>query len=254
MQNGFSCLCLLCVAIGLPLLSKADELRVSFNTDKPPFAFVDQAGNITGIEVDVMREAIQRAGHSMKAMRVSKARLLATVTSAEAEIAASVQGVDTEDLYFSDDFIHYQNYAISRKASKLSIDKITDLDRYHFVIWQRGWADLGEEFKKKYHPDHLGQFPQNYSQGSTQEAQVRIFFAKRVEVIVIDSTIFQWYRGQLAKSGLLVQDELIYHDIFKTKTGFAAAFSNKILRDQFNLALKSMRNDGSYQKILNHYH
>lgn len=254
MRFRFSCFLLLLSAIGLPLCGYADELRVSFNTDKPPFAFTDPAGNIVGIEVDVMKEAIQRLGHNMKAIRVSKARLLAAVSNGEAEIAASVQGVDTDNLFFSDDFIHYQNYAISRKASKLNIEKVADLDHYHFVIWQRGWDDLGDEFKKKYRPDQYGQFRQNYSQASTQEAQTRIFFAKRVEVIVIDSTIFQWYRGQLEKSDLPVHDELIFHDIFKTKTGFAAAFTSKLLRDQFNIVLKNMRSDGSYQKILHRYH
>ena len=254
MRSRFLRLLLLVSVVSLPLAGQADELRVSFNTDKPPFAFTDQAGNITGIEVDVMREALKRAGHSIKAMSVSKARLLASLTQDEADVAASVQGNDGDNLFYTDNFVQYQNYAISRKTSKLVIEKIDDLDKYHFVIWQRGWADLGSEFEKKYKPDSQDHFRNNYFQGSTQEAQTRIFFAKRVDVIVIDATIFQWYRSVLGKAGLAVDDDLVFHDIFTTTTGFAAAFKNKLLRDQFNTALKSMRADGSYQKILSRYH
>lgn len=254
MRSRFSCFLLLASVVGLPLTGRADELRVSFNTDKPPFAFTDQAGNITGIEVDVMKEALKRVGHTIKAKSVSKARLLASLAHNEADVAASVQGIDGGNLFYTDNFVQYQNYAISRKTSNLIIEKIDDLDKYHFVIWQRGWADLGSEFEKKYKPDGQDHFRNNYFQGSTQEAQTRIFFAKRVDAIVIDMTIFQWYRAVLGKAGIAVNDDLVFHDIFKTTTGFAAAFKSKLLRDQFNTALKYMRADGSYQKILSRYH
>ncbi len=230
----------------------ADVVRVTFNTDKPPFAFRDDKGQAAGIEVDVLRTALARMGHTMRASTVSKSRLLMTVGT-EADIAASVQGKDSSNVFFSDNFVEYSNVAISRKASHVRIDSLADLDGQRFVIWQRGWADLGPAFQAKYQPDAQGRLRDNYFQSSTQDVQARVFWAGRVEVIVIDRTIFEWYRRELGKAGVKVDDALVYHDIFKSTTGFAAAFANARLRDQFNATLKTMRADGSYQEILNRY-
>jgi polar amino acid transport system substrate-binding protein len=50
-----------------------------------------------------------------------------------------------------------------------------------------------------------------------------------------------------------VQDELVYHNIFKSGTWFNAAFADRSVRDRFNAALRAMRGDGSYQRILDKY-
>lgn len=233
--------------------AKATNLHVSFNVDKPPFAFLDASGKLSGIEVDIITEVLRRNAHGITPVAASKSRLLNTVKQGEVHIAASVQGKDGQGLFFSDDFVEYRNVAISRKDDRLQLNSLDDLDHHSFVIWQRGWADLGAQFAAKYKPDSKGKFPRNYVQAGTQAEQVRIFFAKRVDVIVIDLTIFKWYQAQSAKDFDGQSESLTYHPIFKSGTGFAVAFTNKALRDRFNLTLQQMRLDGSYQKILAKY-
>jgi polar amino acid transport system substrate-binding protein len=230
----------------------ASELTVVFNLDKPPYAFRDSAGNPTGIEVDVMRAVLARAGYAIQVRGISKNRLLTAVANREADIAATVQGTDDGQLYFSDDLIEFANVVISRKSSELRIDRIEDLDRVRFVIWNRGWADLGPAFESKYKPDSRGKFRPNYYQSPTQDLQARVFWLGRVEAIVIDRIIFAWYKREL--SGTMdVQDELVYHNIFKSGTWFNAAFADRTIRDRFNVALRSVKGDGSYQRILDKY-
>ncbi|MES2258932.1 MAG: transporter substrate-binding domain-containing protein [Pseudomonadota bacterium] len=230
----------------------ATDLKVAFNTDKPPFAFVDAAGNVAGIEVDVIRNVLTRLGFGMKIEPVSKSRLLLVVRTGQVDIAASVQGKDEGSVYYSDGIADYLNYAITRKEDGIQLATEADLDLHRFVIWQNGWADLGPAFEAKYRPDAHGRFRANYFQSGTQDAQSRVFWARRVEVIVVDKSIFEWYRHQLAAS-MKVDDELVFHDIFKTGTTFAAAFGERAMRDRFNVALKAMRADGTYQAILNKY-
>lgn len=230
----------------------AGELKVTFNTDKPPFAFIDQAGNAVGIEVDVMRTALARLGFEMQAVPISKSHLLLTVKAGKADIAASVQGKDGDGIFYSDTMVEYMNTAISRKRDGIVLNRLADLDNYRFVIWQRGWADLGPEFEAKYKPDAAGRFRSNYFQGSTQDAQTRVFWNRRVDVIVIDKTIFAWYRRHL-DGAIKDEEELVYHDIFSAGTGFAAAFKDSGLRDRVNGALKAMRADGSYREIRRKY-
>lgn len=79
-----------------------------------------------------------------------------------------------------------------------------------------------------------------------------MFWLGRVDAIVIDRAIFAWYKREL--SGTMdVEDELVYHNIFHSGTWFNAAFADRTQRDQFNAALRSMKADGSYQRILDKY-
>lgn len=181
-----------------------------------------------------------------------RGRLLVAVRSGQVDVAVSVHGKDEAGLHYSDGMVDYINYAITRKEDRIRLTGEGDLDQYRFVIWQRGWADLGPAFEARYKPDDNGQFRPNYFQSSTQDAQSRVFWARRVDVIVVDRHVFEWYRRQLAAS-MKVDDEVEYHDIFKSTAVFAAAFADRDTRDRFNGTLKVMRADGSYQDILNRY-
>lgn len=230
----------------------AADLKVGFNIDRPPYVYVDGAGNVAGIEVDVARAALARLGFGMKSEVMSKSRMLPALKGGQADIIMSVHGKDEPGVYYSDGVVEYVNIAISRKADRIRLASDMDLDQYRFVIWQRGWADLGPAFAARYRPDEQGRFRDNYFQSSTQDAQARVFWARRVDVIVVDRYVFHWYRRQLAGS-MKTDDEVEYHDIFPNTTVFAAAFADRDVRDRFNAALKAMRADGAYQDIVNRY-
>ncbi len=230
----------------------AAPLRVAINADKPPFAFVNSNGKAAGTEWDVLEMALERLGHKLVPVVVNKARLELTVKSGNADIALSVQGRDGDGLYFSEMFSKFENVAISRKIDKVVLRNLDDLDKYRFVIWQGGWNDLGPSFAARYRPDANGHHPPNYVQSSSQEIQSRVFWNKRVDVIVVDRAIFAWYKRQLAAS-TKVDDELVYHDVFDSTTNYGAAFADKALRDRFNAVLKAMQDDGSVRQILSRY-
>jgi polar amino acid transport system substrate-binding protein len=232
--------------------AQAEELRVSFNLDKPPFTFRDASGQPGGIEVDVMRLALKRAGYGMQVNPISRVRLVWSVKAGQADVAASVPSKDDGAVFYSDTLFEYANVVISRKARGLTIKRLEDLDHITFVIWQRGWGDLGSVFEAKYKPDEHGQFRPNYFEGRTQEVQVRAYLAKRADAIVIDRTIFAWYMHELAPD-TGAGDELVFHNVFKNSTTYAAVFASKTVRDRFNVALKSLHADGSYQAILKKY-
>jgi polar amino acid transport system substrate-binding protein len=232
--------------------ARGGELTVVFNLDKPPYAFRDASGNPAGIEIDLMRAILARAGFAIQVRGISKNRLLTAVVNREADVAATVIGADDGQTFFSDDLVEFTNVVISRKASDLRIERIEDLDRVRFIIWNRGWADLGPAFEQKYKPDSRGRFRPNYYQSPTQDMQAKVFWLGRVDAIVIDRIIFAWYKRELS-STMDVQDELVYHNIFKSGTWFNAAFADRSVRDRFNAALRAMRGDGSYQRILDKY-
>ncbi|GAB2861099.1 hypothetical protein GCM10027277_32190 [Pseudoduganella ginsengisoli] len=230
----------------------AADLTVGFNTDRPPYVYLDAAGNVAGIEVDMARALLARLGYGMKSEVMSKSRMLPALKGGQADIVMSVHGTDEPGVYYSDGVVEYVNIAVSRKADRIRLATDTDLDQYRFIIWQNGWADLGPAFAARYRPDAQGRFRDNYFQSSTQDAQARVFWARRVDVIVVDRYVFNWYRRQLAAT-MKTDDEVEYHDIFPNTTVFAAAFADRDVRDRFNAALKAMRADGGYQDIVNRY-
>lgn len=243
------------IALTLILVGRcadAADLTVGFNIDRPPYVYLDAAGSVAGIEVEVARAVLARLGYGMKSRALSKSRMLPALKGRQADIIMSVHGRDEPGVYYSDGVVEYWNIAVSRQADRIRLASAADLDQYRFVIWQRGWADLGPAFAARYRPDAQGRFRNNYFQSSTQDAQARVFWARRVEVMVVDRLVFQWYRRQLAAT-MNTDDDVDYHNIFPHPTVFAAALADRDLRDRFNAALKAMRADGGYQNIVNRY-
>ncbi|MEO2216304.1 transporter substrate-binding domain-containing protein [Chromobacterium vaccinii] len=230
------------------------ELRVVFSSGRPPFSFHDGKLGDTGIEVDLMRAALQRLGYSMKTAIAPNSRLLLAVADGQADIASAVHehGADGKGVYYSDGFIEYHNIAIGKRERRLDIRSQQDLARHSFAIWQHGWRDLGPAFQAAYQPDSSGRFRRNYHETASQESQCRMFWANRVELLIIDRTVFSWFRDKLASS-LPTGSAVAYYDIFPQSTVFPAAFRDKALRDRFNQALRQLRQSGDYQRILARY-
>jgi polar amino acid transport system substrate-binding protein len=213
----------------------ATDLKAVCQVDKPPYFYIDDRGDHAGIEVDIVRAVLRRMGDTVTYRMVPNVRLLYVLQKGDADLAVSVRGSDGDGLFFSYDFVEYENVAITRKSKHIVLDTLTDLDRYDFVIWQNGWRDLGPQFEAKYRPSARGEFPANYHQPSTQEAQNKMFWAGRVDVMVVDKIIFKWYRKQL--SGTFdTSEKIVYHAIFPGHTAFQVGFRDEELRNRFNAA------------------
>jgi polar amino acid transport system substrate-binding protein len=73
-----------------------------------------------------------------------------------------------------------------------------------------------------------------------------------VDVLVIDRSIFQWYRQQL--SGKANTEQYIdTHFIFPDTLNFKVAFRNQHIRNEFNMGLAQLRESGVYEAIYARY-
>lgn len=229
-------------------LSAASELKVAFTTNRAPYCFKINELDV-GIEVDLTRAALRPFGHTIKPVIVPKARLARILKAGEVDISATVQGTDGDGLFFSDPYVQFHNYAISKKKAGIELSTLRDVDKYSFIIWQGGWKNLGPAFEASYAPDSNGKFRANYNESHSQLNQSKMFWVERAELIIVDKKIFEHFRKQLSKE-YKTDEEVVFHDIFKSETNYSAAFRNKELRDQFNQGLKIIRADGSYQAII----
>lgn len=238
--------------LSLSAPTRSAELVAVYQGNRPPFSFRDAQGKATGIEADVVTEALRRAGRGVTFRETPNVRLLPFRDGDGVDLAVSVRGNDGRGVYFSDEFVTFHNVAISRRDRHIALKTIADLDGYNFAIWQNGWRDLGPAFEARYRPGADGRFPANYFQPSNQQAQNKMFWFGRVDVIVVDKQVFEWYRKQFSTE-FNTQVALDYHGIFDTTTGFKVGFRSRDLRDAFNRALIAMRKDQTYSRILARY-
>ena len=237
----------------LAFLNRANavELRVAFVTDRAPYCFKDN-GIDSGIEVDLIRAALKPYGHTIKPIIVPKVRLSLALKANDADVAATIQGVDGDGLFFSDDYIQFHNHAVSKKKKDIKINSFSDLDKYTFIIWQGGWKNLGTEFEASYKPDTLGRFRANYTEAHSQLSQAKMFWADRAELVIMDKKIFEHFR-KILRNEYNTDEEIVFHDFSKNQTNYSVAFRNLELRNQFNEGLKKIRANGIYQNIIDSY-
>lgn len=229
---------------------RANELMVGFGQDKPPFII---GKTRTGLEIDIFREALAYKGHTMKASHMSNRRLQnALLTTQNVDAVATVRQVPGDGLYYVDEFIYFDNFAISKARDNLTINEVSDLIGLSILTWQNAYRDLGPEFERAFDPSQSGYDNSNYMEHYSQESQTLMFWEGRAQVIVIDKTIFGWHSKQLSDRTDTTQ-EVVYHPIFSGRTYFQAAFGNEALAKDFEAGLEHLKSTGRYGELYRKY-
>ena len=231
--------------------TQSEDLAVAFGTNRPPFVYQNK-GQWVGFEIDITKKALGLKGHGIKSSSFfANKRLGIAVSQMNFDVGVTVQ-YQNDGTFYSDDFISYHNYAISKKRNKVKIQSIQDLTRYSPVAWQNAYTNLGEEFALYFGPTAKGKYLENYLEFVNQDNQNHYFWVDRADVIIIDKTIFLWHRKRLAGQ-LNTQQALVFHDIFDKATHFKVNFKDPAIRDDFNEALKQLKASGEYQTIIDQY-
>jgi polar amino acid transport system substrate-binding protein len=229
--------------------ASSKALVIGFSYNIPPFVMDN---GTKGLEIDIVKEAFKHKGHTFKVVQLSYKRLQIAVLKMGLDGAAAVRKTDDKTFY-SDNFIAFRNFAITKKKAGLIINKISDLKDKNIYAWQNAYKDLGEEFKTLFSPQVTALYRKKYKEVPVQMNQVKAFWQGRGDrVIVIDEAIFKWFTKQLSTE-IDTRDELVYHKIFQSDTKFQVNFKEVKIRDDFNEGLKYIKEKGIYQKILIRY-
>ncbi len=220
-------------------------INIAFGFDKPPFVFGQNM--LKGIEPDLVQESFALMGYKVNGIRMTKDHLETVLNNDNDIDGVSTISPNNPKLFYSDDFTEYQNYAITRKSDNLNIKNIDDLKSIKFVAWKNAYNDLGEEFYKLFnHKD--GIYKNSYHENLLQSDDVNEFFLGKFDALIIDKTIFSWYKNIFKNKG-----EYIFHNIFPKKKIYPVSFKTKKIRDIFNKGLKKLKDSGRYQQIVDFY-
>ncbi|WP_374352693.1 substrate-binding periplasmic protein [Chitinimonas sp.] len=222
---------------------EAKEIKVAVGLSLPPY--VIQKSN-SGMELDVVAQALADAGHSMKPVYLPFARVPLAMQDAEVDAAITVQESSGIKAAFSDSHITYQNFAISLGKNAFKIEGVADLAKHSVAAFQNAKLYLGVPFSV------MAGTNKAYAEHAEQVKQNKLLYTGRVDVVVGDRNIFKYFNNEAKQEGIDVSQPVVYHEIFPP-TYYKVAFRDSAVRDGFNAALKKMRSDGRYEAIMKKY-
>ena len=221
----------------------AAELRIIFSKYTPPYVFEDG----TGIVVDIVRTALQAGGHTVKPLYVPIERGFKMFAEKQVDGTTIIQESSGLKAEYSDPFMQYHNRAFVLKSRNVAIRSFADLSDKSVVAFQNADKYLGHEFGLA-----IGANPR-YKEMAQQEAQTHMLLLGRIDVAVMDESIFRFYRQKLiAERKAKQEQEYVGYDIFPP-TPYKAAFHDPSIRDDFDRAISAMRRDGRYDAIYAKY-
>lgn len=240
-------LTILLLMITSPLFGR--DVTGSFGQEKPPYLWTED-GKVLGIERDILAAALQAVGHQLVATQMPNQRLIATYAKDQFDFAAGLQEGDVADAFYSDEYMFFENYAISKKSKNITVKRVEDLFQHHVAIWQHGYVDLG--FDQIQPLSASGGIPDNFHEFPLMTAQAKFFWTDRADIMVVDRHIF-FYFAKLLRDMVDTSEPVTLHAIFPSRRGVRCAFHDRALRDDFNRGLAMIKSDGRYDEILSRY-
>ncbi|WP_214000348.1 transporter substrate-binding domain-containing protein [Arsukibacterium sp.] len=217
----------------------AAPLTVLVGQHKPPYI---NTANISGYEVELLAEVVNRMGYEPVFIFVPNARIKPLLLQGEGDIA-SLQPVSSDEtgLFYSNPYIRYQNIAVSRADDELVISHSSDLGRYSVLAFQNARTVLGPDYTD------MARISTDYRETVDQQAQLKMLLSRRVQVVVMDRNIFNHYRLQQDSV-----EDLVTHPLFNS-TLYRAAFRDAAMQRAFDRALLSVMLDSWYQRLQRKY-
>ena len=212
-----------------------DELVVAVGLAKPPYVIQT---NDSGFELDLIRNILKKMGKSIEFVYTQFGHSAKMLEVKEVDaVMTTNKSVFSDSSKLSDEYITYQNVAISLKNSNLTINTIEDLSNYSIASFQNANKVLGQDFA-----DAVDKCPL-YLQIADQSNQPMLLVKNRVEVLIMDKNIFKYFTGELNIKDM--DTRFTFHQIFP-ETNYRMAFKNKEYVKIFNDILAQYKQTDEY--------
>lgn len=238
MKNFFALLVLLFI----PTLVAADTLHIATGLAKPPY--VEEDGQ-NGMEVEIVRAVLQKAGYQTRFEAYPPARGLALLEAGKIDAMLSLDSSKQIKAYVSEPVIYYHNKIITLASKALNIKTFADLRTLRVAAFQNAALFLGQDYA------NAVQNVAQYKEYANQDALPRLLYYQRVDAVIGDEFVF---RAQAHLQNLLMPngDTLKIFDLFPISPR-SVGFLKDADRKLFNATLKTLQNNGEIEKILQRY-
>jgi polar amino acid transport system substrate-binding protein len=228
----------------LSLAVSAEEVVMAFGEKIAPFCFPESD---SGIELEVIGEALAFKGHTLRPRYYPLARVPLEFKMAHVDAAMTDLGFGAQGGYFGDPAVLYDNVFITLKQRGLTISTPEDLKNLVVVSFPGGL---------KRYPQWLTAVDQahNYFEQNNQELQVAGLNKGRFDVVLSDKNIYHYFELLLNRNKLFKAKPVEMHAFAKVDPNdYRPVFRSEKIRDDFNLGLAQLKASGRYTAIYDNY-
>ncbi|MDE1465991.1 substrate-binding periplasmic protein [Spartinivicinus poritis] len=219
-----------------------DTLSIGIPKSKPPYSFQDK-----GIIIDILKKVFDEQKFELKFIPLQNEEIDYSLRSSKIDVS-TITHVKYKNLYYSSNYLPFDDVAITLEEKKLNIRTIHDLDGLSLVSWEGAPKLLGPEYQK------LAKKNRNrWLEVPLQSHQNKMFWTKRTDVLICDLAIFLWMKNKLALKGIDTTKKYKIHRIFGGPIYQRAGFKSKNLRDYFDNRIEAIKSNGEYQSVFDYY-
>lgn len=198
----------------------------------------------SGIELDVVREALGLKGYTIVPKYVPFARRSLELLEKRVDGVLTINTSSGIEAFYSDEHITCENVVVSLKKKGLKVATVQDLKGKSVVAFQEATVYLGEAFAS------MAKENPKYRELAKQQLQLNLLYGDRVDCIVLDRYIFLYLKEKNRRVDTTQPVDVAH--IFEP-TPFRVAFSSRKVKDDFNEGLKKLRESGRYDEIIKGY-
>ena len=235
------------------------DIEVGFGHHKHPYVMLDDSiekdvghKKHHGIEFGIIKQTLLRMGLSLKTHAIEPNSLKRAIRNFKKLDAVSGVNLSKDKFHYSDPILEIEYLAITKAKNKIDLKSTSDITPFSIIAREGVYSTLGRGFNKAYNP-RSGSHKMLYYQYSRDIDLHKRFWTSESDLIMIaDREAFEHYKAML-KERYDTSEPVNFSSIFPQKSRYYVAFRNKKLRDEFNDALSTLKFEGTYQRILDHY-
>jgi polar amino acid transport system substrate-binding protein len=253
LMQRFSTLCALMtvLALSLPLAAATFEFRTLEN---PPLEFT-RDGKIVGIAVDLVREAVKRTGHDAnieirpwkRVLRETATGLADGAFNAGRSEAREQWGMYPDEKLIDETYVLFSHRPIALPESFEGIEQLRLGDQ------------LGYYYGETFHKAVLDQRFKSVETAHTIEKNIEKLMAQRIDVFIGDLLPTRYYidamglNDEIQPVSNASEDAMLVISTSSTYLAFSRKSVNPAYVEKFSVALRSMKEDGTYARIIRSY-
>ena len=218
-----------------------DKRTFAVSNTIPPYFF---ANGQSGIQYDRLAAALAKQHMSIDHIYLSpNKRAIRQVSSKNVDCLINAPD-NLDGLYYTRSLISYQNSVFTLASKAIIIENISDLANHSVMGFQNATQYLGRAFydMAKGNPE--------YGESNSQRSQVMMLFSGRVDAIILERRIFDYYRRRL-KFKLDTSATTQEHPLF-TQAPRKIACHDKSLAEKIDLGIAQLEQEETAAKLTPH--
>lgn len=221
----------------------AEQVYLAVPLSMQPY-FIAESG--TGLTYETVEAAFAVQGRKIFPVFISERDSKGVLSRYEHIDCAGFQTErDSEDWFATDDIFPFHVHAVTLAGNKIELNSITDLKDTTVVGYLGTSEELGTEFRA------VAQENPRYREIYNHRAQVKLLLHNRVQVIIADRLLVDWYVRYLARE-LDRSVELTFHDLFPASQMKFACRRSDLIQD-FMQGLEEIKRNGKLEEIKSRY-